>query len=49
MAQMVCLLVTPYYNKATQAGLIGHYTAVAKEAKAPIIHVQRCKQNRMQY
>ena len=31
------LLATPYYNKATQAGLIGHYTAVAKEAKAPII------------
>lgn len=31
------LLVTPYYNKATQEGLIGHYTAVAKEAKAPII------------
>ena len=31
------LVVTPYYNKATQAGLIGHYTAVAKEAKAPII------------
>ena len=31
------LLVTPYYNKATQAGLIGHYTAAAKEAKAPII------------
>lgn len=31
------LLVTPYYNKATQAGLIGHYTAVAKEAKAPVI------------
>ena len=31
------LLVTPYYNKATQAGLIAHYTAVAKEAKAPII------------
>ena len=31
------LLVTPYYNKATQAGLIGHYTAVAKEAKAQII------------
>ena len=31
------LLVTPYYNKATQAGLIAHYEAVAKEAKAPII------------
>ena len=31
------LLVTPYYNKATQAGLTAHYTAVAKEAKAPII------------
>ena len=31
------LLVTPYYNKETQAGLIAHYTAVAKEAKAPII------------
>ena len=31
------LLVTPYYNKGTQAGLVAHYTQVAKEAKAPII------------
>lgn len=31
------LLVTPYYNKCTQAGLIAHYTAVAREAQAPII------------
>lgn len=31
------LIVTPYYNKATQEGLIAHYKAVAKEAKAPII------------
>ena len=31
------LLVTPYYNKATQAGLAAHYTAVANEVKAPMI------------
>ncbi len=31
------LLVTPYYNKATQQGLIGHYTAIANETKLPII------------
>ena len=31
------LIVTPYYNKCTQAGLIAHYSAIAKEAKAPII------------
>ena len=31
------LVVTPYYNKCTQQGLIEHYKAVAKEAKAPII------------
>ena len=31
------LVVTPDYNKATQEGLVGHITAVAKEAKAPII------------
>lgn len=31
------LLVTPYYNKCTQAGLVAHYKEVAAEAKAPII------------
>ncbi len=31
------LIVTPYYNKTTQEGLVQHYAAVAKEAKAPII------------
>lgn len=31
------LIVTPYYNKATQEGLYRHYEMVAKEAKAPII------------
>lgn len=31
------LVVTPYYNKATQNGLKAHYTAIANEAKAPII------------
>ena len=31
------LLVTPYYNKCTQQGLIQHYTAIAKEVKLPII------------
>ncbi len=32
-----CLVVTPYYNKATQKGLIKHYTTVAKSVDLPII------------
>ena len=31
------LLVSPYYNKATQKGLIAHYTAIANAVKLPII------------
>lgn len=31
------LVVTPYYNKATQKGLIGYYTQVAKSVDIPII------------
>ena len=32
-----CLLVTPYYNMATQAGLIAHYTAIADASDKPLI------------
>lgn len=31
------LLVTPYYNKATQNGLIKHYTQICNEVKLPAI------------
>ncbi len=31
------LLVTPYYNKATQKGLISHFTEIANSVKLPII------------
>ena len=31
------LLVSPYYNKATEAGLIAHYTAIADASDKPLI------------
>ena len=31
------LIVTPYYNKATQQGLISHYSQIADSTKCPII------------
>ncbi len=31
------LIVTPYYNKATQKGLVNHYSMIADETNLPII------------
>ena len=32
-----CLVVSPYYNKATSKGLVTHYKTIAKSVKIPII------------
>lgn len=32
-----CLIVTPYYNKPTQAGLFEHYKTIAEKVSIPII------------
>lgn len=31
------LIVTPYYNKATQEGLVAHYSTIADSTKCPVI------------
>ena len=37
MGACAVLVVTPYYNKCTQAGLIAHYTAAADMLPCPVI------------
>ncbi|MEM7099384.1 MAG: 4-hydroxy-tetrahydrodipicolinate synthase [Pseudomonadota bacterium] len=32
-----CLLVTPYYNRPTQQGLIAHYQAIAANSEVPLV------------
>ena len=31
------LLISPYYNKPTQAGIVAHYEAVARETRLPLL------------
>jgi len=32
-----CLIVTPFYNRPTQTGLIAHYSAIARNTELPIL------------
>lgn len=37
MGADACLVITPFYNKCTQQGLITHFKCVAKSTKLPVI------------
>ena len=43
------LLVTPYYNKCTQKGLIRHYTQIAESVSIPVIMYRCAQPHRRQY
>lgn len=32
-----CLLITPYYNKPTPAGLVAHFKRIAEQSKLPLV------------